>query len=291
MDNKKLQPGDVVTLKTVRASELGVFLDAGTGNTSEDILLHKAQQLREVAVGEEVKVYLYLDPKNRLAASMRLPQMQEGQIARVTVINTSKDGAFVDIGAERGIFMPFAGMRGNVKKGDKVWIKLYRDKSGRPAVTMEVEDEMRRASKPADEVKIGDMVTGSVYNYTDQGAFLFTKERHIAFLHNDEMTIRLKVGEEIAARVIYIREDGRINVSMRPVKQEAMDVDADKILNLLKVRHGKMPYSDDTSPEVIKEKFGISKAAFKRALGRLIKNGQIEQKEGWTYLKEGPASE
>lgn len=286
MDNKHLKPGDVVTLKAVRSSAIGVFLDAGTGNTSDDILLHKAQQNREISVGEEVKVFLYLDPKHRLAASMRLPQMQEGQIARVTVINTSKDGAFVDIGAERGIFMPFAGMRGNVKQGDKVWVKLYRDKSDRLAVTMEVEDEMRRASKSAENVKIGEMVTGSVYNYTDQGAFVFTNERYIAFLHNDEILVRPKVGEEVTARVIYLREDGRINISMRPLKQNAIDIDAQKILELLHARQGKMPYSDATAPEVIKEKFGISKAAFKRALGRLIKNQQVEQKEGWTYLKE-----
>lgn len=286
MDNKHVKPGDVVTLKAVRSSDIGVFLDAGTGNTSDDILLHKAQQNREIAIGEEVKVFLYLDPKHRLAASMRLPQMQEGQIARVTVINTSKDGAFVDIGAERGIFMPFAGMRGNVKQGDKVWVKLYRDKSDRLAVTMEVEDEMRRASKPAENVKIGDIVTGSVYNYTDQGAFVFTNERYIAFLHNDEILHRPKVGEMVTARVIYLREDGRINISMRPLKQEAIDIDAQKILEILHTRQGKMPYSDSTAPEVIREKFGISKAAFKRALGRLIKNNQVEEREGWTYLKE-----
>ena len=140
----RLKPGNVATLKVARASELGAFLDAGTGNTSDDILLHKVQQTHEVAVGEELAVYLYLDPKGRLTASMKLPQMQEGQVARAEVINTTKDGAFVDIGAERGVFMPFAGMRGAVKRGEKVWVKLYRDKSGRPAVTMEVEEELAK---------------------------------------------------------------------------------------------------------------------------------------------------
>lgn len=280
-----LEAGKVVILKAVRASELGVFLDAQTGNSSDDILLHKAQQLREVAVGEAVEVYLYLDPKGRLAASMRLPQMREGQVARVTVINTTRDGAFVDIGAERGVFMPFAEMRGAVKKGEKVWVKLYRDKSGRPAVTMEVEEELQRAAKPAVNVKIGDMVTGSVYNYSDQGAFLITKERYIAFLHNAEMTHRLKVGEEVTARVTYIREDGRINISMRPVKEQALGLDAEKIMEQLAAR-GKMPYNDTTAPEVIKAKFGISKAAFKRALGSLMKQGKVEQRDGWTYLAE-----
>lgn len=284
--NEKFKPGDVVTLKVVRVSEIGAFLDAGTGNTSDDILLHKAQQTGDVAVGQELAVFLYTDPKGRLTASMRLPQMREGQVARVTVINTTKDGAFVDIGAERGIFMPHAGRRGNVRRGDKVWVKLYRDKSDRLAVTMEVEDELRRASKPATEAKVGDAVTGSVYNITEEGAFLFTKERYIAFLHMGEMLQRPKVGEEISARITYIREDGRINVSMRPPKEQAIDQDAERILTLLRSRGGKMPYSDETAPEVIKDKFNISKAAFKRSIGKLLKDGLIEQQEGWTYLKE-----
>lgn len=285
------KPGDVVTLKVARINEFGAFLDAGTGRTADDILLHKVQQLNPVAVGDEVQVYLYHDPKGRLTASMRLPQMKEGQIARVKVLNTSRDGAFVDIGAERGVFMPFSGMRGNLKKGDMVWVKLYRDKSGRPAVTMEVEDEMRRASKPATEAKVGDMVTGSVYNFTDQGAFLLTNERYIAFLHLNEMMKRPKVGEEVTARVTFVRDDGRINVSMRPLKEEAIDADAEKIMVLLEGRGGKMPYSDDTGPEIIRQKFGISKAAFKRALGRLIRSGLVEQREGWTYLLKDNSSE
>jgi len=288
IENKsKLTPGSVVTLKVVRASEFGVFLDAGTGNTNDDILLHKQQQGTEtVAIGDEIPVYLYLDPKGRLTASLKLPKMQVGQVARVTVINTTRDGAFVDIGAERGVFMPFAGMRGNLKRGDKVWVKLYIDKSGRPAVSMEVEDELRIASVPATDAKIGDLVTGSVYNYNEEGAFLFTKERYIAFMHKSEITTRPNVGDEITARITHVREDGRINVSMRPLKQEAISADADAILSLLHSRNGKMPYSDATSPEIIKERFHISKAAFKRALGNLIKTGYVEQREGWTYLRE-----
>ena len=126
----------VAELKVVRTSDIGAFLDAGTGNTSDDILLHKAQQTAEVSIGEVVKVFLYLDPKKRLTASMRVPKMRVGQIARLKIINVTTDGAFVDVGAERGIFMPFAEMRGRPKVGEIVWAKLYNDKSGRLAVSM-----------------------------------------------------------------------------------------------------------------------------------------------------------
>lgn len=287
--NSKWKAGDVAALTVARVSDLGAFLNAGTGNTSDDILLHKAQQLTDVKVGDEVTVYLYKDPKGRLTASMKLPKMKEGQVAHVTVINTTRDGAFVDIGAERGVFMPFAGMRGRLRTGDKVWVKLYRDKSDRLAVTMEVENEMRLASKPATDVAIGDLVTGSVYNYSEEGAFLITEERFIAFLHNSEVVTRPKVGETITARITFIREDGRLNVSMRPVKEEAMDQDAESLVKYLKARKGRMPYSDDTAPDIIREKFNLSKSAFKRALGRLFKARMIEQRDGWTYLVEAAA--
>ena len=281
----KYVPSTVAVLKAVRASDMGVFLDAQTGNTADDILLHKTQQTTPVAVGDEVEVFLYRDPKGRLTASMRTPKMKEGQIARLKVINISKDGAFLDVGAERGIFMPYAGTRGKVQVGEVVWAKMYTDKSGRLAVTMVVEDEMRRASKPAVEVKVGDMVHGAVYNYTDQGAFMFTDERYIAFIDNKEIAIKPRVGEEVTARVTFLRPDGRINVSLRPVKEKAIFADAEKIMLLLKDRNGKMPYSDKTAAEVIKDKFQVSKAAFKRALGHLIKQGLIEERDGWTYLK------
>jgi hypothetical protein len=282
----KYGPSTVETLKVARLGDMGAFLDAETGSTSDDILLHHTQQTASVKVGEAVKVFLYRDPKGRLTASMRVPLMEEGQVARMKVINTSKDGAFLEVGAERGIFMPYAGMRGKLQIGEMVWAKLYTDKSGRLATTMVVEDELRRASKPAAAtLKIGDKVHGAVYNYTDQGAFIFTNDRNMAFIDNKEIPIKPRVGEEVDARVTFIRDDGRINVSLRPIKEEALLADAEKILELLTTRSGKMPYSDATSAEVIKDKFQISKGAFKRALGHLLKEGRIEEKEGWTYLK------
>lgn len=271
-------------MKVARVGEMGAFLDAQTGNTSDDILLHKLQQTAPVKTGDKVSVFLYKDPHGRLTASMKTPKMREGQIARLKVINTSRDGAFLDVGAERGIFMPYAGMRGKLQVGEIVWAKLYTDKSGRLAMTMKVEDEIRRASRPAEEVKVGEMVSGSVYNFTEQGAFIFTNERYIAFLDKREMTVKPRVGQTLTTRITFIREDGRINVSMRPAKEKAINQDAQMLYEVLTARGGKMPYCDDTSSEVIRERFGISKSAFKRALGHLMKEGKVEQKDGWTCL-------
>lgn len=285
-EKRKFGPSTVARLQVARVNEMGAFLDAQTGNTSDDILLHKTQQTHPVAVGDFVDVFLYLDPKRRLTASMRVPKMKEGQIARLRVINVSRDGAFLDVGAERGIFMPYAGMRGRPQVGEVVWAKLYTDKSGRLAVTMEVEDEMRRASKPATDVKVGQMVTGAIYNYTDAGAFMFSNERYIVFIANKEMkdNERPRVGQVVTARVTFVRPDGRLNASLREAKEKALVTDSQRILSLLESRKGRMPYSDETSPEVIRDKFQISKAAFKRALGHLLKEGRIREQDGWTYL-------
>jgi predicted RNA-binding protein (virulence factor B family) len=285
----KYKPGDVVTLKVARLNEMGAFLDAGTGNTSDDILLHKLQQTEEIKEGDKVKVYLYLDPNKRLTASMKLPKMREGQLGYVKVLSVTRDGGFVDIGAERGVFLPYSQMRGHVSPNQLVWVKLYRDKSGRPAVTMRVEEDMQKASKPAEGVKVGDNVTGTVYNILQEGFFIFTTQRFIAFIHRSEVPGgRLDFGQEVTCRVTYLREDGRINCSMRLQKENALVADAEEIYSFLEKRGGKMPYCDSTPLEIIKQKFGISKAAFKRALGHLMKQGKIRQEDGWTYIIESP---
>ena len=281
------RPGDVCELKVVRESEMGAFLDAGTGNTSDDILLHKQQQDTPVKVGDVVKVYLYLDPHGRLTASRKLPKMREGQVGYVKVLSVTRDGGFVDIGAERGVFLPYSEMRGHVSPGQLVWVKLYRDKTGRQAVTMRVEEDMVKASKPAVGVKVGDEVTGIVYNILPEGFFLLTTERFIAFIHRSEVPGgRLDFGQKVTGRIAFVREDGRINMSLRPQKEEARVLDADLILSLLQKRKGSMPYGDDTPAEVIKDVFGISKSAFKRSMGKLMKDGKIKQENGWTTLIE-----
>ena len=279
-----LQENSLATLKVLRTGEAGVFLDGQTGNTNDDILLHKNQQTRPVTVGETVDVFLYHDPAGRLTASMRLPRIKIGQIGYAPVINTTRFGAFVEVGTERGIFMPFAEMKGRPKEGEYVWVKLYEDKSHRLAVSMEVEDEMRRASRAAADAVIGDWVEGAVYNITDQGAYLMTRERWIAFLHRSEFTGPILLGQFLKGRIVHIRDDGRINISLRHVKEEALDPDGEKIIVFLQQRHGKMPYGDKTPPAVIKAKFGLSKAAFKRALGHLMKEHKVYQEDGWTYL-------
>ena len=275
-----LKPMSVANLKIVRESDIGVFLDAGTGNSNDDILLHKTQQTSEVKVGENVEVFLYLDPKKRLTASMRVPKMKVGQIARLKVINKSADGIFLDVGAERGIFMPYAEMIGKPEVGEIVWAKLYIDKSGRLATSMKVSDEIRRASKPAENIKRGDKVKGAIYNIIEAGAFLFSTDRNIVFIPQKHIPRKLKVGEIVEARITFVREDGRLDASLREIKELAINPDAEKILKFIKDNGGEINFTDKTDPEKIQAVFHISKAAFKRAIGHLLKTKKIQKLDG-----------
>ena len=278
--NFELKPMTVAKLKVVRESEFGAFLNAGTGRTTDDILLHKTQQTSKIKVGDYVEVFLYLDPKKRLTASMRVPKMREGQIARLKIINVTHDGAFVEVGAERGIFMPFAEMIGRPQVGDIVWAKIYKDKSGRLAASMKVSDEIRRASKPAENIKIGDKVTGEIFNIIDSGAFMFTHERNIVFIVKKDIPRVLKVGETVEARVTFIRDDGRLNASLREKKENELVQHAKIILKFIKANGGQMNFNDKSDPEKIQAVFHISKASFKRAVGHLYKERLIEKIDG-----------
>lgn len=140
-------------------------------------------------------------------------------------------------------------------------------------------------ARPAVNVKRGDMLKGKIYNISDDGAFVLTEDKYIGFIHNSEHSQSLKMGMTVEGRVTFVRADGRINLSLRPLKEDARVVDAERILEYLNKRNGSMPFNDNSPPEVIKERFGISKSSFKRALGKLYKDGLIREKEGWVTLK------
>lgn len=273
----------ITDLKVVRLASFGAFLDGGTGNSSDDILLHKGQQTHEVKVGDTVKVFLYHDPHHRLTASMRLPQIPIGGLGYAEVILTARFGAFVEVGTERGIFLPHTETIGPVTVGQHIWVKLYVDKTGRLAVTMHVDEDMRNLAKPAHGIKVGGKIEGTVYNMTDAGAFIITREKWIAFLYRKDMPRDLAMGQEITGRVTFVRDDGRLNISLRQQKEKALDGDGAVLLAYLKQHGGDMPYTDKSDPADIEMAFGLSKAAFKRAAGHLLKEGKIMRAEDGTY--------
>jgi predicted RNA-binding protein (virulence factor B family) len=279
-----LKENSLAVLPVVRTSSFGAFLSAGTGDSTDDILLHKAQQTEPVKIGDRVKVFLYHDPHHRLTASMRLPQIEVGQIGYVKVLLVTKFGAFVDVGTERGIFLPHKETIGRVVPDQYIWVKLYEDKTGRLAVTMHVADEMQELAHPCHGIKVGGKIQGTVYNMTREGAFIITREKWIAFLYRDDMPADLKMGQEVTAHVTYIRPDGHMNVSLRPQKEKAMESDMEKLVHYMEIHGGSMRLTDKSSPDDIRLALQMSKAAFKRAIGHLLKEKKIRLEDDRTVL-------
>ena len=220
---------------------------------------------------------------------------QEGTIASTVVESANgQTGYAVELNSETDFvaktpkFVEFAGsvLDDAVKAEASSVDEVLAAASGDTTVKEAVEEA---AALCGEHVKVGQLVTGAIYNYTDAGAFLFSNERYIVFIANKEMkdNERPRVGEVVTARVTFVRPDGRLNASLREAKEKALVTDSNRILALLASRKGRMPYSDETSPEVIRDKFQISKAAFKRALGHLMKEGRVAEKDGWTYLLDG----
>lgn len=279
----RLVENSIVEMKVARLSSFGAFLDAQTGNSSEDILLHKGQQTGEVKAGDTVRVFLYHDPHHRLTASMRLPQIPIGGLGYAEVLLATRFGAFVEVGTERGIFLPHTETIGTIRAGQKIWVKLYVDKTGRLAVTMKVAEDIRSLAKPAHGIKVGGKIEGTVYNMTDEGAFIITREKWLAFLYKKEMPRNLAMGDAVTGRVTFIRPDGRLNISLREQKEKAIGGDTELLLTYLARHGGAMPFSDKSDPDAIKAAFGLSKAAFKRAAGHLLKEGKIRAGENDCY--------
>lgn len=216
-----------------------------------------------------------------------IQQIQEGDLVEMVVDEVGKSCLWLDAGRGRRIALPFKKVRGDVAPGDDIVVGIYKDKKGFLTATMVLGEVIELNTLPALGLKRGDQVIGEVYNVTSMGVFILTPERYIGFIHESELTMPLQVGDKVSARVTFVREDGRLNLSMRPLKEIGQVVDAEIILEYLKKRKGMMPYSDESTPEVIQDKFNISKKAFKRALGKLLKEGKIYQEQGWTYLKKG----
>ncbi len=284
----KLQAGTFVILKVARETEFGFFLTDG----ENDVLLHISElNGKKVKIDDEIKVFLYHDHVNRISATLDEPILTLGEEGWLEVKDINqKLGIFLDNGISKQILLPRSELPTESEYwpalNDQVFVKLGTDKTGRVLAELGSIDSLEKISTQADNQLLNKILTGYVYLITREGWLLFIpQEKLLGFIHRTQSFKNLRLGEKVTARVTYVREDGRINLTFKQAKEKARIEDADRILNYLKERGGSMPYDDATSPQIILEKFQLSKAAFKRAIGKLLKEGKIEQKEGWTYLK------
>lgn len=265
--------GEKQTLYVVKKVEFGVYLSPEKGNQEEKVLLPIKQAPQDSNPGDALEVFVYRDSEDRLIATVREPKLVMGQVAELTVVQLGKIGAFLDWGLEKDLFLPFKQQRGSVKEGDQVLVSLYIDKSSRLCATMNVYENLRTDSPYGVE----DTVTGRVYEISDNfGAFVAVDNLYSGLIPKRELYGRVGLGDEVRARVVQVREDGKLTLSIRDKAYLQMDVDAQEILALIDSYDGVLPFTDKSAPEVITHETGMSKNEFKRAVGRLLKEGKIE---------------
>lgn len=267
-----IELGKIQSLKIVKFTDFGVYLSDGRYN--EDRVLLPIKQLPEGAqVGDSVEVFVYRDSKDRLISTINRPYLTLGQAAKLTVNDVTSIGAFLDWGLEKDLFLSFKEQTTRVRKGQSYMFALYIDKSNRLAATMKVYKYL-----PVGEgYELDQEVSGIVYELSDRfGAFVAIDGKYQGLIPSKEVHGNLAIGDEVTARITAIREDGKINLSPMKKAYMQMEEDAEHIIDVIKQFDGVLPFNDKADPAVIEREFGMSKAAFKRAVGKLYKARAIE---------------
>lgn len=267
-----MEIGKVQKLKVVNKVDFGVYL----GEEKDKVLLPKNEVPAGVDVGNEVEVFIMRDSEDRLIATVHQPTAQVGELARMKVQDVTKHGAFLDWGMGKDLFLPYKEQTYKVKPGDEVLAGVYVDKSERLAATMKIYSYLSVNSTHDAE----DIVEGTVYNINPEyGVFVAVDDKFHGMIQKKEVVSEMRIGERIKARVKSRRTDGKLDLAMRKKSYMQIDEDAETIYEFMREHGGKLDYTDRAEPARIKQDFAMSKAEFKRAIGRLLKNKRIEIEE------------
>ena len=267
-----LKIGEKQTLIIDEIGEHGAFLkEEGSGRDAGRVLLPGRYLKGGEKKGDALQVFLYRDSEDRPVATTDEPAITLHGIARLTVRETGRIGAFLDWGLPKDLLLPFANQTRRVKKGEEVLCALILDKSGRLAATMNVYEYLENMSP----YKADDWVTGTAYETSGEfGVFVAVDDMYSGLIPKKELSRDVTIGEKLRLRVKSVRDDGRLELSLRDKSWLQMDADAEAIKKRLD-EEGSIPFTDKADPAVIKEAFGMSKNEFKRAVGRLLKEGKI----------------
>ena len=266
-----LKIGEKQILRIDKQVPFGVYLTADIPN--ERVLLPRSQVPENAAIGDELEVFLYKDSEDRLIATRKEPKLTLHQVGYLTVIQVSRIGAFLDWGLDKDLLLPYHEQpRERVKEGQTVLVAVYIDKSERLCATMNVYPWLRTDSP----YQVGDQVTGIVYETSRNfGAFVAVDSIYSALIPRRELVREFKAGDVVQARVTSVKPDGKLDLSIREKGLLQIDADTETILNMMKERGGKLPFTDKASPEKIREELHMSKNEFKRAVGHLLRENKI----------------
>jgi predicted RNA-binding protein (virulence factor B family) len=271
--------GETQTLEVDHLSKIGAFLVLPDHPDEGTVLLPKREGGDGCAPGDQLPVFVYLDSEDRPIATARQPKIEMGQIRPLKVVSVTKIGAFLDWGLEKDLLLPFHEQTVRVQTGREYLVALYLDKTGRPCATMKVYERLKADAPYA----VGDWVRGYIYNINPNvGAFVAVDYQYHGLIPRQNMSRDIHVATQIKARVTEIRRrDHRLILSPHKQGYKMINTDGAVVMKKLKAAGGFLPYGDKTAPTVINQEFGLSKSAFKRAIGHLQKRGKLRiEKDG-----------
>lgn len=267
-----IELGKIQKLMVIRFKDFGAYLGKDL-NSEESVLLPKKQVPEGTKVGDELEVFIYKDSQDRIIATTGTPRLQVGEVAMLKVKEVAKIGAFLDMGLEKDLLLPFKEQTHKVCQGENCLVALYIDKSKRLAATMRVYSYMSNETPYEADSK----VSGTVYEINENlGAFVAVDNKYYGLIPKKEIYSDLYEGQHIEARVTKVRDDGKLDLSIREKAYIQMDEDAELVMKVIEQFDGVLPFNDKAAPEVIKKEFNLSKNAFKRAVGHLLKEGKVK---------------
>jgi predicted RNA-binding protein (virulence factor B family) len=271
--------GQFNLMRVDRKVDFGFYMDDG----AEGILLPKRFVPSGLQVDDTISVFVYHDSDNRLIATTQEPLAVVGDIAALKVVAITKQGAFLDWGLMKDLFVPVSQQLSSMRLGGKYLVKLYLDKqTGRVAATEKIDNQI---SNDILTVKEGEKVKLQVYRESDIGYVVIVNQVHQGLVYKNEVFTHLHIGQMIEEGFVKkIREDNKLDIGIGKQGVEKLDDDQVKLIQLLKLHKGFLPYHDKSSPEDIYAFFGISKKAFKMNVGMLYKAKKITIEDGGIRL-------
>ena len=276
-----IELGIIQELEVLKKTGNGLYLHPKGSTDQEKVLLPKNQVPEQCQIGDLLSVFIYKDSEDRLIATTQTPLITLHELAVLEVIETSQIGAFLNWGLAKDLLLPFKEQTRRVKKGEHVLVSLYIDKSHRLCATMNVYNYL----KPNHPYKKEDHVTGTIYETSKNfGAFVAVDNQYPGLIPKKELVSPLVPGDIVHARITSLREDGKMNLSLREKSYKQIGSDSELIYQELVNHNGFLPLHDKSSPEEIKKVLHLSKASFKRAVGHLLKEKKIELTENGICL-------
>lgn|SRR5690554_3316426 len=273
-----MKPGKINKLKVLRKTDLGYMLSDGK---SEVFLHYNETNYKELKADDEVDAFLYFDFKNRLAATLYEPLLEEGESAFLKVVGVNYNlGVFVDIGIKKDLLVSFDELPNNKKRwpqeDDLLYVKLIVKKRLVGGLVKPIDVN----KKPTNSVKEKDEFEAYVIEVSQNGVNVLTKDLNLIFIHHTQTRKYYRVGERVNVVISRVYDDV-LHGTLILQKELMIDVDAKNILEYLK-KHGKIKLTSDSSPEEIRAIFPMSKRAFKRALGSIYKQDLVKFEDDYT---------